>query len=54
MLTILMEILSKSNGVSDYDLSSENIESLKLQYRKDGLSDWFTSAEVDIDSLNFK
>ena len=38
--------------VSDYDLSSENIESLKLQYRKDGLGDWFTAAEVDIDSLN--
>ena len=38
--------------VSDYDLNSENIENLKLQFRKDGLGDWFTAAEVDIDSLN--
>ena len=37
--------------VSDYDLENSLFEDLSLQYRKDGIGDWYTAETFDIDYL---
>ena len=37
--------------ISDYDLENEYVEQLKLQYRRNGLGDWFNAEIINIDSL---
>ena len=37
--------------ITDYDLENEYVEELKLQYRKNGLGDWFNAEIIDVDTL---
>ena len=39
--------------INGYDLENEYFETLKLQYRKNGLGDWFNAEIIGVDSLQY-